>query len=336
MPQIDWTPEFKRQSTPEFDRLKLKVGERARIVCMEKPSFAWVHTMRAPKIVDGAANKVIKKRKDGSEYADWDMDFISRPQCLGDYATIEVDGVDPVNCPVCARAKASEQCTPPERRFAMNIIRYNTKSDGSVVSPFGCSSMVWSFTEGVFNKLLAIAQEYGGLVGRDLILGPCQPPENYQKFDIQAGAKNVWETDDKIKGIVSETHENNRIEDLESACGRKTEARWLNSDIDKIREKWDIAHGVKSGSGLGEKGEVANLKGELDNLLAAPKTEKLYERIDHTPATSITTTEPREQLSTQGEKLYDRQAPLTDDEKRETPGGSEPDDFSKLLEGMNL
>lgn len=318
MPQIDWTPEFKRTATVEFDKLKLKVGERARIVCMEKPSFAWVHTLRAPKIVDGQANKIIKKRKDGSEFADWDMDFVSRPQCTGDYGSIEVDGFDPVNCPVCARSKESEECAPPERRFAMNIIKYNTKADGSVVTPFGCSSQVWAFTEGYFNKLLAIANEYGGLVGRDLILGPCQPPEMYQKFDIQAGAKNVWETESRITGIVQETHDNNRIADLETACGRKTETRWLKSDIEKIRDRWQIARGVRPTGGLGEKAEVANLKGELDNLLAAPASppqEKLYERVDHTAA--------------HGE-------PAADEQQAEATGGSAPDDFSKLLEGMSL
>jgi hypothetical protein len=326
MPQIDWTPEFKRNTTVEFDRLKLKVGERARIVCLEKPSFAWVHTLRAPKIVDGKASKIVKKRKDGTEFADWDMDFIGRPQCLGDYATIEEDGLDPVNCLVCQRAKESEECAPPERRFAMNVIKYNTKADGTVVTPFGCSSQVWSFTEGYFNKLLAIAQENQGLVGRDLILGPCQVPEAFQKFDIMSGGRNVWETDDRIRAIVQETHDNNRVEDLEGACGRKTETRWLKSDIQKIAEKWQIAHGVKSGGALGEKAEVASLKGELDNLLN-PQVQTVTD-----PVTQV-------QLSSPGEKLYERydHAPATTDgEQREPTGGSEPDDFSKLLEGMNL
>ncbi len=304
MPQIDWTPEFKRTTTLEFDRLKLKVGERARIVLMEKPSFTWVHTLRAPKIQDGKASKVVKKRKDGSEYADWEMDFVGRPQCLGDHGIIADDGMDPANCPICARAKESEEVTAPDRRFAMNIIKYNTKGDGSLVTPFGCASQVWTFTEGVFNKLYDIAQEHGGLVGRDLILGPCQAPEAYQKFDITAGAKNVWETDENVKRIVAETHAGNRIEELEAACGRRAEARWLKEDLKKIADRWAIAHGKTGTDPATENGEVASLKGELDRMLA--------------PAAA-----PAAEAAPQPEAA----APAKADD---------PDDFAKLLSGLKI
>src|ERR1700755_453903 len=315
MPQIDWTPEHKRTTSVEFDRLKLKVGERARIVTLEKPTFTWVHTLRAPKIVDGRASQVVKKRKDGTEYKDWDMDFIGRPQCLGDHGVIADEGLDPGNCPICARAKESEEASAPERRFAMNIIKYNTKTDGSLVSPFGCSSQVWSFTEGIFNKLYDIAQEYGGLVGRDLMLGPCQPPEAFQKFDIAVGAKNIWESDDTVKRTVVETHQGNRVENVEAACGRRAEARWLKEDVEKVAARWRIAHGVSggdAGAGVSEKAEVANLKAELDNMLATPP-----------PTTSNVTTYP------------DPAAPQpVPPPPPASPG--EPDDFQKLLDGLKI
>lgn len=306
MPQIDWTPEFKRTSTPDFERLKLKVGERARIVIMDKPTFAWTHTLRAPKIVDGAAQKEIKKRKDQTEYADWVYEFVSRPICLGDASTIDDDGIDPANCPVCARAASSEECAPPERRFAANIIKYNTKADGTVIAPFGCASQVWAFTENTFNKLLGIAEEHGGLIGKDLILGPCQPPEHFQRFDIMGGGRNTWEIDDSVKAIVTATHENNRVDDLEAACGRRTEAKWLKRDLELIAEKWRIANG-KAAPAASEKTEVTSLKGELDNLLAAPAA----------PPAVV-------------------QEPAADETKRESPPAGEPDDFSKLLAEMKL
>lgn len=314
MPQIDWTPEFKRTTTLEFDRLKLKVGEKARIVCLEKPTFTWVHTLRAPKIVDGRASKSVKKRKDGSEYVDWDLDFIGRPQCLGDHGIIADNAFDPDSCPICKRAKESEETGNPERRFAMNVIRYNTKGDGSVITPFGCSSQVWTFTEGMFNKLYGIAQEHGGLVGRDLILGECQPPEAFQKFDVAAGAKNVWETDERIKQLVVETHQNNRIEDLESACGRRAEARWLREDLNKISERWRIARGeISAPVEVDSKAQVESLKGELDNLLAPQATAEEKKAGFVAADTSV-----------------------ADEPKRESTGGSEPDDFSKLLANLNL
>jgi hypothetical protein len=315
MPQIDWTPEFKRTTTLEFDRLKLKVGERARIVCLEKPTFTWVHTMRAPKIVDGRASKVIKKRKDGSEFADWDMDFVGRPQCLGDHGIIADEGLDAKNCPVCARAKESEEVAKPERRFAMNIIKYNTKADGTPVAPFGCASQVWTFTEGYFNKLFDIAQEYSGLVGKDLILGPCEVPEAFQKFPISGGAKNLWETDENIKAIVLETHKNQRIEALETACGRKVEARWLKEDIEKIRTRWAIAHGEKATSST-EKQDLASLKGELDGLLAAPAAQN----------PNKVTQESSEPVKAAAD------APSQEQRK----DNDAPEDFSKLLANLNL
>jgi hypothetical protein len=318
MPEIDWTPEHKRTTTVEFDRLKLKVGERARIVCLDKPTFTWVHTLRAPKIVDGRANKVIKKRKDGSEFADWDMDFIGRPQCLGDHGVIADEGLDAKNCPICARAKDSEETSAPERRFAMNIIKYNTKSDGNIVTPFGCASQVWTFTEGIFNKLYDIANEYGGLVGRDLILGPCQAPEAFQKFDISVGAKNVWEADDKIKAIVLETHEHNKVDNLEAACGRRAEARWLKEDVKKIADRWRIAHGNAPAADSTAASEVSTLKGELDNLLAAPAT---------------TTRLPAEQPSP---VAPDPTTTLPQTSNTMSTGPDEPDDFSKLLEGLKI
>lgn len=315
MPQIDWTPEFRRTTTLEFDRLKLKVGERARIVCLEKPTFTWVHTMRAPKVVDGRASQIVKKRKDGSEYVDWDMDFIGRPQCIGDHGIIDDEGLDTKNCPVCKAAKESEELQTPERRFAMNVIKYNTRSDGTPVEPFGCSSLVWTYTEGIFNKLSDIVKEYGGLVGKDLILGPCQVPEAFQKFDISVGAKNLWETSDDVKKIVVDTHKNNRIEELEAACGRKVEARWLKEDIEKIKKRWRTAHG-ETAPNRTEKADVAILKGEMDNLLGPAAVTP------STPATSPQGPGPTV-------------PPMTDEPKRESTGG-EPDDFSTLLANLNL
>lgn len=315
MPQIDWTPEFKRNATVEFDRLKLKVGERARIVALEKPNATWVHTLRAPKIVNGEAHKIVKKRKDGSEFADWDMDFIGRPQCLGDHGIIADEGLDPVNCPVCARAKESEEAQAPERRFAMNIIKYNTRADGTPVMPFGCSSQVWTFTEGVFNKLYAIAQEYGGLVGHDLILGPCEVPEAFQKFPITGGAKNLWESDEQIKNNVLETNRNNRVEQLDAACGRRVELHWLKEDIDKIRARWRIANGVDSGPSSTEKQDIDSLKNGLDNLLSPPAAPEAKEQVNL-----------KAQL----------REPKADEKVREPAGGSDPEDFSSLLTKLDL
>lgn len=272
MPVADFTPEFKRTADNDFDRLKLKLNEKARIVLLEKPTFAWTHTLRAPKIVNGQAVKVEKKRG-GETIMDYDLDFVGRPLCHGDEGVLADDAIDPKNCPICKRAKESDEVAPPERRFAVNVIRYGLQRDGITISdPFTCTCVVWAFPESTYNKLYGIAMEYknrGGLIGLDLILGPCQSPEAYQKFDIMAGSEVIWKYDE-FQPTVLKTFQNNRVENLENACGRKTEMRWVNADLDKIREKWAVAHGGPANDTPDE----ADLGTGLSELLnTKPKTE---------------------------------------------------------------
>jgi hypothetical protein len=83
----------------------------------------------------------------------------------------------------------------------MNVIRYALRANGSLVQPFSCQCVVWSFTEGTYNRLVDIAQEHGSLVGRDLVLGPCTD-EGFQKFEIRAGAQSLWQSSDTVKNTV--------------------------------------------------------------------------------------------------------------------------------------
>ncbi len=266
MPEIDFDPKFKRSSNEalEFDRLKLKKEEKARIALLERPTFAYVHTLRAPKISNGQAVKVEKKTRKGDTYVDYDMDFVGRPLCLGDLGILADKGVDPDNCPACKRSTGTDEITPPDRRFAMNVIRYAMRANGQLVQPFACSCVVWSFTEGVYNRLVDIAQEHGALVGRDLLLGPCTD-EGFQKYEIQAGSQALWQQSEQLTKLVRETFEQNRVAELERACGRKAEARWMLKDIDSIAERWRTARGAKDGTEAA--GGSANLTDGIADLL---------------------------------------------------------------------
>lgn len=267
MPEIDYTPENRRYQTVEFDKLKLRKDERARIVLLEKPTFAWVHTLKAPKILNGEPVMVEYTRR-GEKVMDYDMDFVGRPLCPGDYGTIAEAGLDEKNCPACARSAQSDEVRPPERRFATNAIRYKIKNDGSLVSPFSCDAVVWPFGEAVYNKLIEIANEHGTIIGKDLILGPCQN-EAWQKYDILSGGQNVWTADERITAVVKETHENNRSDNLELACGRKQEPRWMNEDLDKISLRWRQARGDTGAKQAGDhSADAAELSAGLDELLA--------------------------------------------------------------------
>lgn len=179
MPEIDLDPNLRKSTGQDFEKFKLKKGEVGRGVLLQKPVFAWVHTLRAPQIVNGKAVMVKKERTDRQgnvigAYTDYATDWIGRPQCLGDYGILADKGVDAANCPVCKRSvETADEVGPPERRFAVNLIRYATKADGSPITPFSCACLVWGFSEGTFNKLLGLAAEYGELLGRDLVFGPC-------------------------------------------------------------------------------------------------------------------------------------------------------------------
>jgi len=291
MPQLDFSPENRRETNSRAENLlKLKVGESARVVMLERPTFAWVHNLRAPKIVNGQAVKVMKKRKGSEEeYADFDYDFIGRPLCLGDYGVIKDKGTDEKHCPACQAAVEGGEVAKPERRFAVNLIRYNTKADGSLINPFGCSCVIWAFTEGVWDKLFDIAQEHGDLIGRDLLLGPCEPPEHFQRLKaINVGARDVWKLD-QVKGIVVETFKNNRDPDLENrAIGRPVERRWMERDILNVAERWRIANGTPSPTdgteGLGASTLTAGLDGLLNEAASASNSITVTQQQGAAPA----------------------------------------------------
>lgn len=274
MPQLSFTPENRIGTPNDFPKLKLKVGERKRIVCVEDPTFAYVHTLRAPKIVDGAAIKEEKKRKDGTTYVDYVMDFIGQPICLGDAGILADKGSDPGNCPACAKAAESSEAPAPTRRFAMPVIVYRTRPGGfEVASPFSVDLLVWGFTEGRFSKLVEIAGIVGSLREHDLLLGPCESPEAFQKFDIAYAMSAAYLEDDQRKGLVSETYAQNRPENLEAACGRKISKAFMIDDLRKIADRWQIANGTAhTGARDAAQSDAAALSAGLAGLNAQPAT----------------------------------------------------------------
>lgn len=275
MPTLSFTPENRREQNNDFPKLKLKLGERKRIVCIEDPTFAYVHTLRAPKIQDGQAIKEEKKRRDGTTFVDYVRDFVGRPLCLGDEGILADKGSDPGNCPACARAAETDEVLPPERRFAMPVIVYRTKPGGfEVANPFSVDLVVWGFTEGTFGKLVEVSQICGSLLEHDLLLGPCQPPEAFQKFDIGYAPTTAFTGDENRQMLIAETVKEQRPANLEAACGRKVERRWLEDDLNKIADRWRVATGAKPANDMATPTNPAALADGLANLnLSRPAAE---------------------------------------------------------------
>ena len=231
----------------DYPKLKLKVGERARImVGLEDPIVEYVHTLRKPQIINGVPQFETVKDRNGKESQANVMDFVSRPICVGDKTVLESKGSDPKNCPMCKLAQEHPDMTkPPQRRYAMHVIRYATKGGTTeIATPFRVEVLVWAFTDTVFNKIVDAAEEFGDLRKHDLLLGPCQAPEHFQKFDISPAAKAAWLESAERKSLTVQTFKENQIPDLTIAAGSAKQKQWIEEDVQSIKDAWAEASGA--------------------------------------------------------------------------------------------
>lgn len=270
MPKIGFKTENKVQtSNYDFPKLKLKNGERARIVVLQDPDMEYVHEFRKPVIENGKAKMETAKRRDGSEYQTNTMQFVRNPLCRGDFSTLQEKGSDPVHCPACKMAKdRPDWMKAPKRRYAMHVVRYRTQSGGfKTAEPFAVETLVWSFTDRIFNKLIEFGEEVGDLKNVDLLLGPCEN-EGFQKFDITTGNKAEWQADEGRKKLTVETLKGGMIPDLRIAIGNDQNEFYMQQDLEAIAEAWGEAKGEP------EKVSSGSLSDGLDSLLDGQGGEK--------------------------------------------------------------
>lgn len=244
MPRLTVSSDNRSKTSDQFPKLKLEQGERAKIVIWEDPLVEYVHTLRKPVIAGGRAVMVDYETRSGDTKKVNKMDFVGRPICLGDFETIQDRGSDPKNCPICKAADEEENTArPPERRFAMHVLRYSLQQNSfRLAVPFVMQSVVWAFGDSLFDRLCDWNDKWGNLQDHDLDLGPCTVPQ-FQKFDIEISPEAEWKKDQKRIDFANETFAANQAADLSVFCGRKTEARWLKDDLEKIRSAWRIASG---------------------------------------------------------------------------------------------
>lgn len=244
MPKMTLTTDNKVKASWDFPQLKLEKGERARLVALEEqPSWEYVHTLTAPQIVNGAAVYDTQTNRQGEPTQVLRRDFIGRHICIGDYNVIAEKGIDAEGCPVCAASQTSDMVRPPERRFAMHVIRYKTQP-GSFTpqEPFQVELVVWSFADKVLNQLIDFVEEWGSLQQHDLLLGPCENKQ-YQKFDIKVAKDAAWLASDATKKLTVSIYKNNQLPDISIAIGRRISRDQVQQDLDKVLEKSAIAFG---------------------------------------------------------------------------------------------
>lgn len=270
MPKVTFSSENKvKTSNYDYPKLRLDKDEKALLVLLEDPEVEYVHTLRKPKLENGKPVMITKPRKDKTTYETYDLQFISRPLCKGDFTILQDKGLDPKNCPMCAlAAENSEYTEAPQRRYAMNVIRYRTKGSGyDLINPFSVELLVWSFTDRYFNQLIDFKEEWGDLRAHDLKV-ECTN-KDFQNFDIQVASKAQWAADKERQKIVKETFKENRLEDISIAIGQNKEDKWVKEDIESIREAWNAVKGNAQADDGWYKDDDEELANDLNSVLEA-------------------------------------------------------------------
>ena len=282
MSRLKFSPDNVKKNPFNFPKLKLeKKGDKARIVLLEDPEYGWVHNLQKPKIEDGVALTVQKTAfKTGKNYTDYVYQWISTSMCLGDEDALAENGSDPANCPMCAEAKESDRVKAPKRRFAMHVFQYNTKPGKTdVATPFGGQTVIWTFTDKVFEKLAGYIEELGDLRQHDLLLVSDNPAFN--GFEISPSMKAEWMADKERAEITKTTFKENQAEDLSIFVGNTKEKKYIEMDLEEIRVAWRVALGAPKPTGETATSLVGavTLEEGIDSLLDADKSDEPYEEI---------------------------------------------------------
>ena len=277
MPRFEFKEDNIRKNDYDYPKFKLEKGETARIVLLEDPWGEYVHTLQKPKLVGGAPVKEQKKRRDGTFYEDYDYDFVGQVLCTGDAGILQQEGSDPKGCPICAEAVKSDKFKAPKLRYAVHVVKYDTKTDGTVKeSPFGASTEVWGFTERVFGELYGFKKEWDDLRQHDLIVYRDPSTMTTGVYKISVSKSAAWLQDEKRKAYIGELMApENLAPDLAIFCGSRKSETKINYDIASINEAWAIATGVQANRGvdasLEQVGSLSLNEGIAD-LLDTPKT----------------------------------------------------------------
>jgi hypothetical protein len=259
-----------------FPRLKFRdKGEKGRIAFYEKPWKEWVHQLRAPIIgEDGRPKKEKRESRWGKAYEVFDTEFVSNPICLGGIGMLDVKGVDPDNCPVCAAAMSAsgEANLKPRQRFAANVVRYFTKPGSyDVRIPFGCTVEVWAFSDNMYDDLLDLQKELPdqNIQLHDVLL-ECEIVE-FQRVKMGTRLVPGWQEFPEGTGIIQQllAEPGNTATDvqLREACGRDRDKAYMQEDTDLVLRRWKQIAEIGS-TATAPAGDTASLGGGAQNLQA--------------------------------------------------------------------
>lgn len=348
MAKVSFSEENKSKNEYDYPKLWLDHNERARIVCIEQaPEAEFIHTLRAPEIINGEVVMESVKGRDGAMTERPKYQFVGRHICFGNPNVLAESAAkgsakDIDNCPTCAAADRSDAIGPAIRRFAMHVVQYKTQPGSfKPQTPFNAELVIWSFTDKTFSQLTDIMVEHGDLRKKDLLLGPCEN-KGFQKFDIGVGGSAEWLAqgpEGENANFVKRLYAENKVDDLTPMIARRVSKEMAQDDIEKVLLKHAQAFGGGERAGGGA-ATAASM--DLDNLLAggggdapapapaaaeptpAPAAEPAFDfgTMDTTPA-------PSEADSSFSTPTPEPAASAPAEEKK-----ADPLDFGSLLEGL--
>jgi hypothetical protein len=352
MAKVSFAEENKAKNEYDYPKLWLDHNERARIVCIEQaPEAEYIHTLRAPVIVNGEVTMESVKGRDGSMTERPKYEFVGRHLCFGNANILaetaqKGQAKDIENCPTCAAADRSDAIGAATRRFAMHVVQYKTQPGSfKPQTPFNAELVIWSFTDRTFSQLTDIMVEHGDLRKKDLLLGPCEN-KGFQKFDIGVGGSAEWLASEENTNFVKRLYAENKVEDLTPMIARKVSKEMAQDDVEKVLMK----HAQAFGGGERAAGAASAASMDLDNLLAggggtpAPAVDAPVQETpaaaEAAPAASdpldfgtmdlggTAPSEPDSSFSTPTPEPAAETAPAPAEEKKD------PLDFGSLLEGL--
>ena len=260
MAKMSFTSNNRTAEVENFPKLRLENKESARIVVLEEPESAYVHNLRAPKMINGEV------QYKGEEM---DFEFLGNPICIGDENIIKERGLDAKNCPACkATQDAPDMFAKPKRKYATHVYQYQTNGTNKAPANGEGTVKVWAFADQKFGELIDIYEEAEKAPQDvDLILGPCENVV-FQKFKIIAGQKTGWQANESTRQRFEENVASNRSKDLYRYIGRKMGKDFIEDKVDEVKRKWAQAKGQSGESSSdGLIGAERNLDAGLNGLL---------------------------------------------------------------------
>jgi hypothetical protein len=297
----------------KFDELKLETGEVARLAILVSQAAAYyVHELKPVEIVGGVIQMEVKNRKDKSTYEVPKTGWKGRRICTGVTeipnpadpehplpGPMQLKGIDPENCIVCAAA--AELGILELRailRYAIPVVRITTTSRSStdIQDPPSAKICVLPLTALQYREfattLKGIRELYGW--GPEVKVTPsmadiviyCEDA-GFRRYAWRTPMRPHWRKDPAtgdlrnpalqlaVLGLWRNPANRPTAEQLEAACGRRTDLAFLQADlaevIDSYAEKKAIEAGERTGgrtapAGTASPGTDASLAEGLDDL----------------------------------------------------------------------